>query len=144
MGDSQLVICYVLPYSARCVMFKTYILICGYFHICCICWVTWLTHAIPCEPFPHYWPRQCPIWHNFCDYAVRDDVIKWKQFPRYWSFAKGIHRPPVVFPLKGQWRGASMFSLICARTNGLANNPDAVDFRRHRPRYNFIVMEISL
>ena len=25
-----------------------------------------------------------------------DDVIKWKPFPRYWPFARGIHRSPVT------------------------------------------------
>ena len=24
-----------------------------------------------------------------------DDVIKWKHFPRYWAFVRGIHRSPV-------------------------------------------------
>ena len=24
-----------------------------------------------------------------------DDVIKWKNFPRYWPFVRGIHRSPV-------------------------------------------------
>ena len=38
-----------------------------------------------------------------------DDVIKWKHFPRYWPFVRGIHRSP-----KGQWGGTLMFSLICA------------------------------
>ena len=42
------------------------------------------------------------------------DVIKWNHFPRYWSFARGIHRSPVNSPHKGQWRGALRFSLICA------------------------------
>ena len=42
-----------------------------------------------------------------------DDVIKWKHFPRYWPFVRGIHRSPVNSPHKGQWRGALMFSLIC-------------------------------
>ena len=41
-----------------------------------------------------------------------DDVIKWKHFPRYWPFVRGIHRSPVNSPHKGQWRGALMFSLI--------------------------------
>ena len=41
-----------------------------------------------------------------------DDVIKWKHLPRYWPFVRGIHRPPVNSPHKGQWRGALMFSLI--------------------------------
>ena len=42
-----------------------------------------------------------------------DDVIKWKHFPRYWPFVRGIHRSQVNSPHKGQWRGALMFSLIC-------------------------------
>ena len=32
------------------------------------------------------------------------DVIKWKLFPRHWSFVKGIHRSPH----KGQWHTALM------------------------------------
>ena len=36
---------------------------------------------------------------------VDDDVIKWKHFPRYWLFVRGIHRWPVNSPHKGQWRG---------------------------------------
>ena len=49
-----------------------------------------------------------------------DDVIKWKQFPRYWPFVRGIHRSPVNSPHKGQWRGALMFSLICALNKRLS------------------------
>ena len=41
-----------------------------------------------------------------------DDVVKWKYFPRYWPFVRGIHRSPVNSPHKGQWRGALNFSLI--------------------------------
>ena len=40
---------------------------------------------------------------------THDDVIKWKPFPRYWPFVRGIHRSPVSSPHKGQWRGALMF-----------------------------------
>ena len=47
---------------------------------------------------------------------IRDDVIKWKHFPRYWSIVRGIHHPPVNYPHKGQWRGALMFSLFCGWT----------------------------
>ena len=45
--------------------------------------------------------------------VIHDDVIKWKNFPRYWPFVRGIHRSPVNFPHKGQRRGALMFCLIC-------------------------------
>ena len=54
--------------------------------------------------------------------SVHDDVIKWKHFRRHWPFVRGIHRSPVNSPHKGQWRGASMFSSICAWINGWVNN----------------------
>ena len=43
-------------------------------------------------------------------------------------------------PHKGQWRGALMFSLICAWINAWVNNREAVDLRRHRAHYDVIVM----
>ena len=61
-------------------------------------------------------------------------------FPRYWPFVRGIHRSPVNSPHKGQWRGALMFSLICARINGWVNNGEAGDLRCHRAHYDVIVM----
>ena len=51
------------------------------------------------------------------DGVGHDDVIKWKHFPRYWSFVRGIQRSPVHSPHKGQGRAALMFPLICAWTN---------------------------
>ena len=69
-----------------------------------------------------------------------DDVIKWKYFPRYWPFVRGIHRSPVNSPHKGQWRGAFIVSLICACINGWVNNRKAGDLRRHLVRYNATVM----
>ena len=71
---------------------------------------------------------------------LHDDVIKWKHFPRHWSFVRGIHRSLVNSPHKGQWRGALVFSLICARINGWINNGEAGDLRRHRVHYDVIVM----
>ena len=44
-------------------------------------------------------------WHHH----VYDDVIKWKHFPRYSPFVRGIRRPPVNSPHKCQWRVALMF-----------------------------------
>ena len=69
-----------------------------------------------------------------------DDVIKWKHFSRYWPFVRGIHRCPVNSPHKGQWRGALMFSLICAWINSCVNNREAGVLRRHRIHYDVIVM----
>ena len=45
---------------------------------------------------------------------------------------RGNHRSPVNSPHKGQWRGALMFSLICAWINGWVNNREAGDLRRRR------------
>ena len=43
-------------------------------------------------------------------------------------------------PHKGHWRGALVFSLICAWTNSWANNGYTSDFRRHRDYYDVTVM----
>ena len=83
---------------------------------------------------------------------VHDDVIKWKHFPRDWPFVRGIHRPPVNSPHKGQWRGALMFSLICAWMNAwtMASQitsltiGEAGDLRRHRAHYDVIVMGVNI
>ena len=69
-----------------------------------------------------------------------DDVIKLKTNPRYWRFERGIHRSPVNSPHKVQWRGALMFSLICAWINGWINNHEAGDLRCHPAHYDVIVM----
>ena len=65
-------------------------------------------------------------------------------FPRYWPFVLGIHRSPVNFSHKGQWRGTLMFSLICARINGWVNNREAGDLRRHRAHDDVIVIILRL
>ena len=69
-----------------------------------------------------------------------DDVIKWRPFPRNWSFLRGILRSPVNYPHKGQWRGALIFSLICTRIKGSVNNCEAGDWRRHRAHYDVTVI----
>ena len=72
--------------------------------------------------------------------VTHDEVIKWKHFPRYWPFVRGIHRSPVYSPHKGQLRWALMFPLICAWMNGSVNNREADDLRRHRAHYDVTVM----
>ena len=71
--------------------------------------------------------------------SFHDDVIKWN-FPRYGPFVRGIHRSPVNSPHKGQWRGALIFSSICAWINGWENNRKAGDLRHMRAHYDVIVM----
>ena len=75
----------------------------------------------------HFWP-------------IHDDVIKWKHFLHYWPFVRGVHRSPVNSLHKGQWRGALMFSLICAWLNSWINNGEAGDLRRNRAHYDITIM----
>ena len=72
---------------------------------------------------------------------THDDVIKWKHYRCCWPFVRGIHRSQVDSHHKGQWRGALMFSLICAWTNGCVNNRDTSDLRHHRAHYDVTVMD---
>ena len=91
-----------------------------------------------------------PQWVKFSQVTVtrnnvwscynHDDVIKWKHFTRYWPFVRGIHRSAVNYPHKGQWRGAWMFSLICAWKHVWVNKRKAGDLRRHRAHYDDNVM----
>ena len=77
-------------------------------------------------------------------FTAHDGVIKWKHIPRYWRFVRGIHRNPVNCPHKGQWCGALMFTLSCARINGWVNNREAGDLRRHRAHYDVIVIRLVM
>ena len=54
--------------------------------------------------------------------------------------------PPVTggSPHKDQWRGTLMFSVICAWTNGWANNRDAGDLRHHCAHYDVTLMTVTL
>ena len=92
------------------------------------------------------------MWHNYgpvtsskvdekAHDALHDNVIKWKHFPHYWPFVGGIHRSPMNFPHKGQWRRALMFPLICAWTNNWVNSWDTGDLRCHWVHYDVTVME---
>ena len=92
--------------------------------------------------------KNCCLWtyfilfsrcHDMDTLCVHDDVIKWKHLPRYWPFVREIPRSPVNSPHKGQWRGALMFSLICAWINGWENNREADDLICHDAHYDFIV-----
>ena len=79
-----------------------------------------------------------------CVYFHNDDVIKWKHFPRYWPFVRGIHRWPVNSQHEGQWRGDLMYSLVCAWISRWVNNCEAGDLRRYRAHYDVIVMYMEL
>ena len=76
--------------------------------------------------------------------SAHDNVIKWKHFPGYWPFVRGIHRSPAHSPHKGQWRGALIFSLICVWINDWVNNREAGDLRRYRAHYDVTVMHLLI
>ena len=82
-------------------------------------------------------------YHTQHCHLTHDDVIKWRHFPHYWPFVRGIHRSPVNSLHKGQWCGALMFSLICVWINGWVNNCEAGDLGRHRAHYDVIVMSYA-
>ena len=77
--------------------------------------------------------RSQPIGHSH-------DVIKSKNFPRYWPFVRGIHRSPVNSPHRGQWGGALIFSFIYVWINGWVNTGETGDLRRHPAHYDITVM----
>ena len=91
-----------------------------------------------------YWPFMCGVhrWQvdSLNEWPVTRKVMMTSSqgsiFPRHWSFVRGLHRPPVNSLHRGQWRGALVFSLICAWTKVWVNNGDAGDFRRHRAHYD--------
>ena len=95
-----------------------------------IAWVLfyWMVH-ITLQPMKYT--------HNF---VMHDDIVKWKHFPSNWPFVRGIHRPLVNSPHKGQWHGAFDFSLICACINGWVNNGGAGNLRRYPAHYDITVM----
>ena len=105
-------------------------------------------HTIRFPLVGYYWilPISCSVYILRCHYdsnaCKHDDVSKWKHFPRNWPFVREIHRSPVNFPHKGQWRWALMFSLIYAWINDWVNNREAGDLRRQHGHYDVIVMKL--
>ena len=92
-----------------------------------------------------HWNLHCVIYgfiihHIHVVSRKHFDVIKWKHFPRYWPFVRGIHRSPVNSSPKGLWRGALMIPLIWVWINGWVNNGEAGDLRRYRAHYDVTVM----
>ena len=97
--------------------------------------------------------RQCSIFFSNFLFKIwlchNNDVIKWKKKSlHHWPLCGEFtgHRwilltkAPVNSPHKGQWRGALMFSLIYASTNGWVNNREADDLRCRGAHYDVTVM----
>ena len=77
-------------------------------------------------------------------FTLHDAFTWWRHqmeiFSALLALCAGNSPVPVNSPHKGQWRGALMFCLICARIDDWVNNREAGDLRRHRGHYDVIVM----
>ena len=75
--------------------------------------------------------------------SSHDDVIKWKHFPRYWSFVReSIGDPSVTgrFPSQRPVTRSIDVSFDLRLKISWANNRDAGDLRRQCPHYDVAVM----
>ena len=73
--------------------------------------------------------------------ACHDDVTKWKHFPLPGN-SLVTSESSAQRPVTG--RGALMYSLICAWTNGCTNNPDSDDLRQHHAYCDVTVMTAAI
>ena len=91
---------------------------------CCIVFLwfqssDWLDSPYCKHPTVHPLNTKLAWLHRWNDFNHRD-VIKWKHFPDYWPFVRGIHR----------WRGALLLSWVCVWANGWTDNGGAGDLIR--------------
>ena len=79
-------------------------------------------------------------------YSLSDPNAWWRHQMEKFSALLALHEGnlQVYSPHKGQRRGALVFSLVCAWTNGWANSRGAGDLRRHRAHYDVNVMEFCV
>ena len=98
----------------------------------------WISASKP-KFYQSYWSAPCQP-HHLDVHHYHDDNIKWKHFPLYWPFVRGIHWSVVDSHQKGQWRGALMFSVFCAWRNGWANKQDAGDLRHYHAHHHITVL----
>ena len=97
------------------------------------------------------WPYNRRNWSLILD--IRTDCVEDED--QFWTyhgdvingsilFVTGLcaWNPPVTekFPHKIPWRGALMFSMICAWTNGWVINRDAGNLIRHRAHYDVSIL----
>ena len=75
----------------------------------------WFTDSLRCQVIISHQTLQNTWWRH-----------KWKHFPRYWPFVRGI------------------FSLSWAWINGWVSNREAGDLRRHRTHYDVTVMKLAV
>ena len=102
--------------------------------------------------------RSISGYHEFClhfddwvtslkmtDVVSRDMTLPWwrhqmEAFSALLALCAGNSPVTGEFPAQSQWRGALMFSLICAWINSWVNNGEAGDLRRPRAHYGVTAM----
>ena len=91
------------------------------------------------------WPFSIMVWLRWGHGYIITSIAGWRYqietFSALLALCDGY--PPVTGGVHSQRpvrRSFFMFSLICARTNRLANNRDAGDSRRRRAHYDVTVM----
>ena len=86
-------------------------------------------------------PGTLSTHHTHCIWKIKALGSWWRHqmetFSALLALCAGNSPVPVNSPHKGQWRGALMFSLICA---WIVNHRKAGDLRRHRAHYDVTVM----
>ena len=103
-------------------------------------WPTWLSFSA------EQWSYGLAVYHYSGGWR-RKIVYSWwrhqiETFSALLTVCAGNSPITVNSPHKGQWRGAFMFSLICARINSWENNRDAGDLRRHGTHFDVTVMSL--
>ena len=122
---------------------------------CCVAFnsslfCSWQQSPRPCHvAFLKHWSqsRMADIL-QFCRSTFRENTCNccnaiwthWGRVTHKWVSRLDHHWSPVNSPHKGQWRGALMFSFICAWINGWVNNCEAGGLRRHRAHCDVTVM----
>ena len=71
---------------------------------------------------------------------IRDDVIKWKHFSRYWPFVRKSTGHRWIPLAKASEAELWCFFFICAWTHGWVNSRDAGDLKRNCAHYDVNVM----
>ena len=83
------------------------------------------------------------IWWCYTKWSTgyrHDYVIKWKPFPRYWSFVREFTGPQWITRTKASEAELWCFLSSAPWINGWINNREAGDSRRHRDHCDVIVM----
>ena len=85
--------------------------------------------------FTSFHPINVCIFVQWGDFGSHDDIIKWKPFPCYWPFVRGIHHRTKASDTE-LW----CFLWSAPELSGWVNNREAGDLRCHHAHYVISVM----